>query len=382
MANTLTNLFPDIYGAIDVVSRELVGFIPRVGRDSTEERAAKDETIRWPVTPAQTAGDVTPSNIPPALPDSTIGNLTITLNKLRDTGFHYTGEEQKGLQNATTFTSIFQQQMEQSIRVLVNEIEADLASLFVNASRAFGIAGTTPFGTNKLGDAAELKKILDDNGAPKGDRHLVVDTAAGVNIRSLTQLTNVNEAGDPELLRRGMLGLPVFGFNMGESEGIKTQTAGTGASYLVNNGAGLVKGTTTVAVDTGTGTILAGDVVDFAVDTSLKYVVKTALSGGSFAINLPGIRGVTVPDNNAVTLAADYVANMAFSRNALRLATRVPQKPIGGDSADAEEVVTDPISGLSFLVSEYGGFHARQYRVSILYGFAIGKAEHLALLLG
>ena len=39
MANTLTNLIPDLYTALDVVSRELVGMIPGVTRDASGDRA-------------------------------------------------------------------------------------------------------------------------------------------------------------------------------------------------------------------------------------------------------------------------------------------------------------------------------------------------------
>lgn len=383
MANTLTNLFPDLYEALDVVSRELVGFIPAVTMDARAEMASLNQTIRVPITPAASAEDITPGRIPPDTGDQTLTNTTITITKSRAVPFRWSGEEQKGLAPGAGYSNIRVQQMSQAMRTLCNEVEADLAALYTKASRAYGTAGTAPFGASPaLGDAANVLKILKDNGCPEGDVHLIVDTSAGVNLRSLTQLTKANEGGSDSFLRQGVL-LPIFGMDIRESAQVKAHTKGTGASYEVNNGSGYAIGSTTIAADTGSGTILAGDVVTnstVTADTN-KYVVGTALSGGSLALNKPGLR-VAWTDNNVLVVGNSYRANMAFHRSAMVLVARPPAVPEEGDLAIDRQLITDPRSGLTFQVAVFPEYYRTRYEIALAWGVANIKPEHTALLLG
>lgn len=381
MANTLTNLFPDLYAALDVVSREMIGFIPAVARDSSSERAALNQTIRVPIVPAASAADITPSTNAPDTGDVTVDNVEMTISKSRGVPVRWSGEEERGLNTAGTQGSIVQQRFAQAMRTLANEVEADLAGLYKKASRAFGTAGTTPFGTiNELDDAAEVLRILEDNGAPKGDIHLVLDSAATAKLRGIqAPLFRVNEAGDGGgLLRRGIIG-DMFGMQFHHSAEVDLHTKGTGSSYLLNDASSAV-GDTTIATDTGSGTIVAGDVVTFA-GTTDKYVVTTALAGGNFVIGAPGLR-VAETDDDAITVGNGYRANMAFSRNAIQLVTRVPAVPSVGDSAVDSTILTDPVSGLSIEVREYREHRRVHYQVALAWGFELIKPEHVAILLG
>lgn len=73
---------------------------------------------------------------------------------------------------------------------------------------------------------------------------------------------------------------------------------------------------------------------------------------------------------------------MAFSRNAIALATRAPALPAQGDSAQDRFLVTDPASGLTFEVSLYAQYRQIQFEVALAWGCQVVKPEHLALLLG
>jgi hypothetical protein len=81
VANTLTDLIPDLYEALDVVSRELTGFIPAVSRSSSIERAALNEDVIVPVTTAASSADNTPGVNAPDTGDTTVDNVKVAITK-------------------------------------------------------------------------------------------------------------------------------------------------------------------------------------------------------------------------------------------------------------------------------------------------------------
>ena len=379
MANTLTSLIPSLYAALNVVSRELTGAIPSVTRDPSASRAAVGQAVTVPIAPASAATDITPGVTPPNDGDQTIGNEVITITKSRRVPFRWNGEEELGLNNNGAGASAIQgNQLQEAIRTLVNEMEIDVVNAARMGSRAFGTATTTPFASS-LVEAAEIKKILDDNGAA-GARSMIIDTSAGVKLRTLAQLTKANEAGSTMTLRDGEL-LDIFGMSLKESAGVASVTKGTGASYTSDT-AGYAVGATSITLITGTGTVLEGDIVTFAGDTN-KYIVKTGVAAaGTIELAAPGLRQAIPTSATAMTIVATSVRNIAFSQSAIVLATRAPALPSNGDSAVDRMTVTDPRSGISFEVAMYPQYRQMQYEVSAAWGAKCIKRAHAAVLLG
>lgn len=378
MSNTLTNLVPDLYAALDVVSRELVGMIPAVTMDARVDRAAEGQSVRVPVVPTNTASNITPAMGVPAEADQAIGSTSIVINKARAVPFSWEGNEQVGLNSGVGYGNIRVNQIAQAMRTLVNEVETDLCNLHVTTSRAFGTAGTTPFATaGDFSDATQALKILKDNGSPVQDNQLVVNTSAGAVF--LGKQSNSSVQFDASIMRQGVF-QTLSGMDIRESGQIANFTKGTGAGFLVNNGGGYAVGATAITVDTGTGTILAGDVITFAGDTN-QYVVAAALASNVVTLAAPGLRRA-VADNAAITVLNNSARNMAFNRSAIILATRMPQRPQEGDMALDVMTIQDPRSGLAFEVSIYPGYRKIRYEIALAWGVKNIKPEHTALLLG
>tara|TARA_R110002073_G_scaffold101497_2_gene230709 strand:- start:3331 stop:4464 length:1134 start_codon:yes stop_codon:yes gene_type:complete len=377
MANTLTNLTPDLYEALDTVSRELVGMIPAVTLDANAERAAVGQTIRSAVAPASAAADIAPAQIAPNTGDQVITNKTLSISKSRGVAIRYNGEEQRGLNTGPGYNSILQGQFAQAMRTLTNEVEADLTALYTQASTAFGTPGTTPFGTaGNFTDASNSLKLLKDNGAPLTNNQLIINSAAGASMLGLQSRVDVQ--GNDSMLRQGVI-LSTAGMDIRESAQIKDHTRGTANANYVTDGIS-AEGATVIGLKTGSGTVLAGDTLTFAGDTT-KYVVTGALAGGNVTIAAPGLQGA-IADEAAVTVGVAYAANMAFNRDAIVLVARAPARPVEGDLAEDVMLMTDPRSGITFEVSMYKEYRQVHFEVALAWGVAAIKPEHMAILLG
>lgn len=380
MANILTPFIPDLYQALDEVSRELVGFVPSVARNSSAARAAVGENVIVPISTALKSKDCSPAMQVPEPDEFSLDNVAITINKSKNVSFGLNGEEYQGLNNGVGANQILAENFKQAIRTLVNEMEIDVAKeAALGASRAYGTAGTAPFGSD-LKDAAHIKKILDDNGAPTVGRSLIIDTDAGVNLRGLTQLTNVDNAGTSMTLRQGEIG-NLFGLSVKESAGIYSGVAGSADGATVN---AADAGATELTLKAGTsGNLKAGDYITLAGDSNQYLVMENVAVAANNKIKIakPGLR-VAAADSASVTVVASSVRNVAFTQNAIQLVTRAPALPGGRDSAVDSYMLTDARSGMSFEVRVYNGYRKMRAEVAAAWGVKAIKPEHIAALLG
>jgi hypothetical protein len=389
MANDFSNILPILQDKANVVGRELTGFINASYRNVSASRAAKDQDVKYPIVPAMTSSSVTPAATAPAGSDITPTSATIEMTNLKKVSWNWTGEQARSLQNGdiSQYRDVFEQTIEQAMRTLVNEIEQSLwLEAYKNSSRAYGTAATSPFNTaNDLSDLANVRRILNDNGAPMQDRHLILGPAGYANLLSKqTVVFKANEMGSREAQSSGMVP-NLYGFNIHESYPITTHTAGTGASATTSNAGFAAGATSLVLASAGTGTILAGDVISLASENAgHKFVVTSGdadvSDGGTISIGAPGLRAAITTATRAITLTATYTPNIAMQRNGLHLVMRAPET--GGDGATDTAEIQDKNSGLVFQLARYGQYMQASWELRVLYGVKAANPHLIATLIG
>lgn len=389
MANDLTAILAVLYRAMKTVSRGQRGYIRAAYLNAEAKGAAVGQTVSYPIVPTITLVNTPVGMSAVAGNGQTFTNGSMTISNSKVAQLPWIAEDELALMNGDNpmLENVKFQQIMQAFEALTGAIETDLAvAAKAAASRATGAAGTLPFNTaNDLRDITRVGQILDENGAPEGDRHVILSSSHYGNLGNQPGLLHVNEYGSDEFIRNGIVSrLP--GFDIHKTGKSQRQTAGTGASATTTN-AGFAVGVTTIALaSAGTGTILAGDVITFAGDSN-KYVVVTGdadvSNGGSIVIAAPGLRQAIPAAATAITVSASHDVSTAMTRNALHLVARPPAAPPAGkDLATDAELMLDPISGLVFEVRVYPGVRMHQMEIGCAWGVKAVDPEHIASIIG
>ena len=376
MANTLTALEPILFSAAQQVSAEPFGSVDAINMTFDSKGVAVGDDVKVTVAPISAATDFAPGVAAAQGADAVASEITVQITKSRKASMHLTGEQLRSLDNGASSAEWIRQMVAQMMRTLRNEAEVDCVNAIkVGSSRASGTAATNPF-ASALTPLADVRKILRDNGAPMADLQFVGDTTSEANLLKLGVVLDASIAGTDEERRSGILRRQ-YGFNMRTSAGIDVHTRGTASGLYDTNGT-FAAGVTSVAVDTGSGTILPGDIASFAGDTSL-YVVGTGIAAaGTLELNKPGLQA-SLADGVDVTVGAAYTPNLAFERSAIVGVMRPPVMP--ANPVISQTLISDGM-GMTYLLLDIAQYGQRTWELHLAWGFKAVQPDHIATLLG
>lgn len=379
MPDSLASLFPTLYAGIAEFPRRQFGMIRAVQVDGQLSRAALGQSVTWDVPQVSAAVDIAPATTLPAPADDVAKPLTYTMAHRKGVRIKVTGEASEAIGDSAMGVRR-QNQYLQAFDKLVAGIESYLAVVAcLNASRAFGTADTVPFSasTVNLEYFAKLWGILAANDRRNGELSLVLNTATAEAMRAyMGMLYKANEYGSDQMMKDGYL-TRLQGFNLYESNQFAKHTKGSGANYVLD-GAHAV-GSTEITVKTGTGTILAGDVISIADEPSgSKYVVTKGITeAGALTIGAPGLLGAGA--TGKTVSIHQYTPNLAFNQSALGLGVRLPEVPKEGDAAIDSTSIKDPYTGMVFEIRRYAEYRQIVDEVSIMYGAIVLDPEAIAI---
>lgn len=370
MANDLSNIMPKILARGLLALRELAVMPRLVNGDYSSEAAQFGDTIDVPIPSAIAVGDVTPSNTPPTAVDNTPTKVQISLNKWKKAAFHLTDKQLIEVDRNAHFIPM---ETSEAVKAIANQVNSDIHAEYKGVYGYVGTAAVTPFATT-VAAATDARKTLNKQLAPRDNRRGVLNFDAEANALALAQFSDAEKVGSSTVKIRGEIG-EKYGIDWVADDGVTTHTAGTGTGYLVNNGAGYAAGIKTVTTDTGSGTVLAGDIITFAGHTQTYAVVSSVGGGTVTSITFePGL-AVAVADNVAITLKATHVVNLAFHRDAIAFANRPLVSAVGELELGSKIMsMTDPQTGLSLRLEISRQYKQTVWELDMLYGAKLVRA--------
>jgi len=275
--------------------------------------------------------------------------------------------------------------LEPAMSVLAAAIEADAMNMVYDVYNQVSNTGSVI----TLSKVLNSRKILVDNLAPLGDRTCNLNTQDNVDLVDQLKGLFQDSTNIAKQYREGYMGRTA-GFDFMENTLWPVQNRGDAAGYLCNTSSGIISGTPTITVSTGTGTFKKGDVITIAgvfrvhpetkaVTSQLQQFVVTADSTTSVAVSPTPISAAGATQNifisapgasKAVTVAGNlstpYGLSLSYHKSAFAFATADLVLPRGVDFA-AREV----LDGITMrIVRQYDITNDKfPCRIDVLYGY-------------
>ncbi len=380
MANTFTYLMTKILaGALDVLTEELTmaGLITTDFRGSA---AKKGQQVSVSVPVAQAAAAISPGPNMPNVTDNAPTERLITIDQWYGSRFHVTEKEASEI-NAADFVP---GQVGEAARAIARQVNGNILSKYLSIYGYAGTAGTTPFATT-LDAAVDVRRVLNRQFCPDGNRHLVLGYDAEDKALKLTAVQEALKRGSDKTLNKGELG-ELIGLNFHRDGQIPTHTStalSAGAATINGAHAAGVK-TVSIAKATNTSALIIGDIVSFAgIPGTYVITANVTLAVGNTDIAIePGLEAAA-SGSEAMALKVTHVVNLAFDPGAFGLVMRTLADAIeGAPTAGQHLTMVDQKTGIPLRLSYYPGYHLTQWELSALWGASVLDPRRAARLAG
>ena len=339
--------------------REKIELVKRTNREQEKEisAATPNSTVNIIVPAAVTAVAVTPGGVHPNNTAAvTPTKVALTLDQWYRTAFAFDDK-----QKAQVDRGIIPMQIDEAIRGLANKIESDVWLNYKKFHGYAGVAGTTPFGTD-VSEFLAAEKLANDFLMPGDRRALLLDTAANANWKGLRRNFDRN--------------FEAVGVEQAWTQHVPTHTAGT-ASGATTDATGYAAGLKTITLaSAGTGSILVGDIITFAGDSTTYAVTAgdASVAGGGTISFEPGLQVAIPTAATAITVKASHKVNLLLHPNAIAfaMAPMAAGAKLPGQGA-TEATAVDQDSGLALRVTYFRQFYQDEWSFDALWGSTVPR---------
>lgn len=276
-----------------LVHRDFENAIARFGDVVNTRRPTKFTAKRKTTTDTVTVQDAIATNVP------------VPLNQLLHTSFLIAdGDESKSFKDLVSFflEPAVIAQAKFVDQVILGQLYQFTAN---NAGKLNGMTSSTV-----KGDILDLRKVMNDNLAPQGNRNLLWTSRGETYALNTDIFVQANTTGDGGFaLREAALGRKL-GFNHYMCQNLPTIAASDVVTGAINNAGGYQAGVTTVTVDGLSAAIGVGTFFTIAGDATPLRVVSTVGGAIPTSITFTPATKRAVADDAVVTLYDPYAVNL------------------------------------------------------------------------